>query len=320
MTAPSNPHDALFKYVFSQPEHAAAELQAVLPAALVTRVDWKTLTLLPSSFVDEQLSGREADLLFSVKCDGREARVFILFEHQSTSDPLMAFRLLRYLVKIWDAYLAEHPKARRLPAIIPVVLHHGRQGWRAPRNFSALLDVEGEMRRQLSEYLPQFEYVLNDLTVTDDATLRARTLELVGVTLLLMKRARHANLLEKLAEWRKELLAVTQSSNGAGAIAAILMYAQQVGDIAPEDLQKFARDLGPIAEEGYMTGAQILRAEGRVEGRAQGKAQILLRQLTLRFGSLPEATQQKLWQASAEQLDVWAERVITGASVEEILS
>jgi predicted transposase/invertase (TIGR01784 family) len=259
-------------------------------------------------------------LLFFVKCDGREARVFILFEHQSTSDPLMAFRLLRYLVKIWDAYLAEHPKARRLPAIIPVVLHHGRQGWRAPRNFSALLDVEGEMRRQLSGYLPQFEYVLNDLTVTDDATLRARTLELVGVTLLLMKRARHANLLEKLAEWRKELLAVTQSSNGAGAIAAILMYAQQVGDIAPEDLQKFARDLGPIAEEGYMTGAQILRAEGRVEGRAQGKAQILLRQLTLRFGSLPEATQQKLWQASAEQLDVWAERVITGASVEEILS
>ena len=50
------PHDALFRYVFSQPEHAAAELRSVLPATLSARLDWSSLELSPSSFIDEQLS------------------------------------------------------------------------------------------------------------------------------------------------------------------------------------------------------------------------------------------------------------------------
>jgi len=49
----SSPHDALFKYVFSQPEHAASELRAVLPAELSRRIDWSSLELQPTSFVDE---------------------------------------------------------------------------------------------------------------------------------------------------------------------------------------------------------------------------------------------------------------------------
>ena len=37
MTEPAQPHDALFKKTFSEIEHAAAELRAVLPAG--TRFD-----------------------------------------------------------------------------------------------------------------------------------------------------------------------------------------------------------------------------------------------------------------------------------------
>ena len=83
----ASPHDALFKYVFRQPEHAASELRAILPSALSKRFDWRTLQLEPASFVDEQLRGRHADLLFSVRCEGLPAYVYVLFEHQSTSDP-----------------------------------------------------------------------------------------------------------------------------------------------------------------------------------------------------------------------------------------
>jgi predicted transposase/invertase (TIGR01784 family) len=93
----ANPHDALFKYVFSQPEHAASELRSVLPAEVAGRLDWSSLELQPASFVDERLSGRQADLLFTVRYEERPAYVYVLLEHQSTCDPLMAFRLLRYL-------------------------------------------------------------------------------------------------------------------------------------------------------------------------------------------------------------------------------
>ncbi|MFO0714458.1 MAG: Rpn family recombination-promoting nuclease/putative transposase [Sandaracinus sp.] len=57
------PHDALFKAVFSSPEHAEAELRAVLPARLARRIDWSTLALAGGSFVDEALKERHSDLL-----------------------------------------------------------------------------------------------------------------------------------------------------------------------------------------------------------------------------------------------------------------
>jgi predicted transposase YdaD len=47
-----NPHDALFKLVLSQPEHARGMLRAVVPAVLGEALDWQRLTLCPGSFVD----------------------------------------------------------------------------------------------------------------------------------------------------------------------------------------------------------------------------------------------------------------------------
>jgi hypothetical protein len=44
---------------------------------------------------------------FTIRCNGHAAFLYVLFEHQSTNDPLMAFRLLRYLVRIWEAVLVE---------------------------------------------------------------------------------------------------------------------------------------------------------------------------------------------------------------------
>jgi Putative transposase, YhgA-like len=60
-------HDALFKATFSQVEHAAGELQAILPPALSARIDFATLTLCPGNFVDPDLRQRYTDLLFSAE-------------------------------------------------------------------------------------------------------------------------------------------------------------------------------------------------------------------------------------------------------------
>jgi hypothetical protein len=60
-------------------------------------------------------------------------------------------------------------------------------------------------------------------------------------------------------------------------------------------------------------------AQGRAEGEAKGKAELLIRQLGLRFGALSDVTRVKILSAGPDRLDVWAERVITGRSLEEIL-
>lgn len=53
--------------------------------------------------------------------------LYILFEHQSTPDPLMPYRMLRYALRIWDRWLTEHEGARSLPPLLPLVLFHGGQ-------------------------------------------------------------------------------------------------------------------------------------------------------------------------------------------------
>lgn len=149
-----SPHDALFKYIFSQPENAASELRTVLPAALSNRLEWASLELQPSTFVDERLSGREADRLFKVRCNGHGAYLYVLLEHQSTNGPLMAFRLLRYLVRIWESVLVEEPERQRLPVIIPVVVHHSSNGWTAATELCSLIDLDAETLELVGAHVP----------------------------------------------------------------------------------------------------------------------------------------------------------------------
>jgi Putative transposase, YhgA-like len=98
------PHDSVFRRIFAVPANAASQQRAVLPPELAARLDLARLAPVPGSFVDEALRWRHSDLLFTAPLDGHDAFVYVLIEHQSSDDPLMAFRVLRYVTRIWDQY------------------------------------------------------------------------------------------------------------------------------------------------------------------------------------------------------------------------
>jgi predicted transposase YdaD len=72
-----------------------------------------------------------------------------------------------------------------------------------------------------------------------------------------------------------------------------------------------------------MTAAERLKAQGRAEGKAEGKAegqaQLLLRLLAVRFGTISPQVQQRVAQASLEQLALYGERVLSAASLDDVL-
>ena len=94
------PNDAFFKEMFSDPPRAIAFFQSHLPPAIVAKVDWPTLKVLPSSFIKSGLQQVSANLLFNVKIGGVDALLYLLFEHQSTVDPTMPLRMLGYIAEI----------------------------------------------------------------------------------------------------------------------------------------------------------------------------------------------------------------------------
>jgi predicted transposase YdaD len=160
----SGPHDRLVRFTFDHPERAAAELRAVLPAFVVSRVDWTSLRLERGSVVDPALRETETDLLFSARLkDGRQVLFYVLLEHQSKVERWMALRLLSYVVRQLEHWRREHPDSRLMPMILPLVLYYGPDGvWTAPRRVEELFDVPEEERELWLAVLPQFWYGLDD--------------------------------------------------------------------------------------------------------------------------------------------------------------
>ena len=220
------PHDALFKSTFSQPGHAAGALRQALPAALAARINFASLALQPGSFIDEALAASHSDLLFTARLARAPLFIYVLFEHQSTTHPLMAFRLLTYMVRIWQGHLERHPRATLLPAILPVVLHHSETGWSAAVSFQDLLDVPPGTLALMAEYVPQFRFVLDDISLETDEALRARAMTALGrLVLWCFRHARDPeDLVERLSAWRDVVQEVRRAPDGRAALVRVWRY------------------------------------------------------------------------------------------------
>ncbi|QYN35379.1 Rpn family recombination-promoting nuclease/putative transposase [Pseudonocardia sp. DSM 110487] len=326
----AQPHDALFRFVFGKPVHAASELRAVLPAALAERLDLAGLRLVNGSFVDEELTNRHCDVLMRTTLDGRDAYVYVLIEHQSSADPMMPLRMLRYVMRIWERHLEQHPKARRLPMIVPLVVYQGSRRWAHPVELSELLDLDPETARLAGAFLPRFRFLLDDLTTLDKTALRARPVSTpVRLTVRLLRIVpTHAS--DAVAaidpDDIDDLRDLLRYPDWRELITALLKYIQAASETPPHRLAWLAAQIGPEAEEVYMTTADILRAEGEAKGRAEGEAKgrvehaarMLVRLLTRRFGAVPEDAHARIDAASLEQLDIWSERVLDAAALEDV--
>jgi predicted transposase/invertase (TIGR01784 family) len=320
-----NPHDALFKIVFGQPEHARGALRAVVPAVLGEALDWSTLTLQPGSFVDSALSYQHTDLLYSAAWrDGGEALVYLLFEHQSSppTEGLMAERLLRYQGRIWDRWRVDHPRAKKLPMILPIVMYHGTSPWLEPRSFDALLDVPAGLRPAVDPYLVRFEYVLYDLSEISDEELRGGAMRtaLAKLVAMCLKHARtRADFLQILSRWMDVAREVIRAPHGLEALAQVVRYILEVNEhVEPEELRGLLeRALGPEAKETIMTAGQRLIEQGRQQG-IQG---VLLRLLRQRFGDAVDAqVEQRIATASLDQVEVWTGRVLSAATLAAVIA
>ncbi len=320
------PHDRLFHYVFSNPIHAEGELRTLLPAELSRRVDWSTLEALPTRLVDQKLAERRSDILFRAKLDGREVLLYLLLEHQSTADPLMVFRLLVYVVKIWEQYLREHPGAQRLPAVLPMVLHHSERGWTAPTNLRELIDLDHDTFSLCAPHLPTFGLLLDDISKQEDDELRGRAMtDLARLTLLCLRSLpRSPQPVADLRRWFDLCASVLSAADGTAAFSALARYILFTTETERADLHAFAGELGPKAEEVIMTGAQMLiaegRAEGRAEGKAEGKAEALLKLLSAKFGTPSEAVVTRVQSASIDELDRWFDGALTAETLDAVFA
>ncbi|RMG09665.1 MAG: Rpn family recombination-promoting nuclease/putative transposase [Planctomycetota bacterium] len=323
MAEPTNPHDALFKVAFSKPEAAASQLRALLPSELLAELDLAAIKVRPPNYIDPELRQSQSDLLFEVPQRSRlPALIHVIYEHQSTPDPFMPYRLLRYMLRVWEGWLERNKpkKPTRLPPVIPIVLYHGERAWNVPRSLGDMLDVDPDLLPVIQRHVPDFAFVLDDLSQRRDEELRARTAPPLTVSaLVLFKWGRED--VDLLAVWRSladPIKKLQAEPKWTVSLQQLARYTLSVGDVSREDLARVARELaGPEAEETIMSTAEKLRQEGALQGRRE----VLLRQLRIKFGrDLPEAALARVEAANLDELDRWFERVLTASNLDEVFA
>jgi hypothetical protein len=314
----TTPHDALFKAAFSKLRHARGLLRALIPEPLGRRFAWKSLRLESGIAVsDEDLGEQRMDLVYSVRAGRRRVLIYVLAEHQSKVDPWMVFRLLCYLVAIWKGHRAQHPRATRLPAILPIVVHHSPTGWTAPVAFEDLLDADAELLDALGGYVPRFRFLLDDLSAQTDTDLRVRPRMSTGgrVVLLALKHGR-----EEVAVRIRVLAPDWQSQAARDVLAGVLRYILDTSRVAPATLRDLlARQVGREEAEKMLTTAEMLRREGAALGETRGKREALLVVLRQRFGRVPAPARARIDGAETAELNVWLRRVLKASSLEDVL-
>ena len=260
-----------------------------------------------------------SDLLYAVPLDGRQAFLYLLLEHQSTSDALMPFRLWRYMGQIWHRYLKDHSDANKLPVIIPLVLHHSNEGWTAATTIGELFDLADDTRQALSDYLPQLRCLLDDLSVQADEAIRARSMAAMPkLVLWTLKNARsHDDLVGALRSWLDVVEEILRAPNGVRALSLILRYILKVSDANPDELETLLADeVGNEAREAFMTGAEVLYNRRASELLRR----VLVHQLEQRFGQLPDTLEQRIQSTDIPQLERWTQRVITASSLDDVFA
>ena len=187
--------------------------------------------------------------------------VALLLEHKSYVEPQPHLQLLRYMLNRWQEDV-EH--GRKLTPIVPVIIHHGSGRW----NYQPLEHSLAGINNALRQYVPEFDYVLIDLSVLPDERIEAFRNGFLTISATLMKYRHRRRLMEKIvAEVISKQFSRLPEHEQRQIIEPILVYILETTRLTKQDLITIFTEAtqNPVV----MNGLEKLKLEGRLEGRAE---------------------------------------------------
>ncbi|MCF6768322.1 Rpn family recombination-promoting nuclease/putative transposase [Thiotrichales bacterium 19S11-10] len=259
----TTPHDALFKANLNDKKKAEASLKAHLPKSLTKHFDFSTLKAIPTEFVKQNLGRVVSDVLYSVKIKERKGYIYQLFEHQSTPDYLMPFRILTYEVQIMQMHLDKgHNK---LPIIVPILYYHGQV---SPYPYSTCIYDLFENTDLARKYAFK-DFKLIDLTVMSEKELARLDPELLFEYLLKYSRN---NLVGHLIKWLSDHPSQSMYFLSASKklLNQVLLYIESRKNANQGSIQQLVEIIGEGTSGDFMTYLEKLEAKAIKRGLRKG--------------------------------------------------
>ncbi|MDE0400797.1 MAG: Rpn family recombination-promoting nuclease/putative transposase [Candidatus Poribacteria bacterium] len=326
--------DRSLRRLLQDREYVRGLVQIIAPD-IETFLDFSQITYEKRSFISKALQERESDVLLSVPfqentdaTNSEALLIYILIEHQSTVDKTMGFRLLSYMVQIWESQRREWEtkklpeNERRLQPILPILFYTGDRPWTVPVSLTAIMDVPEILER----FVPSFDTLLLGVKETKAEALTQFGHPLGWLLRVLQKEhADETEISEALADAMSHIALVDE--NFAPQVAEALRYFVQLifhrrsrderdalVDIIRQHIQD-PKELEAMAQ----TTAEFLIEQGIEQGKVEGKQDTILKFLQLQFQHVPETLSREIRNIhNLTFLDTLLEQAMTAQSLEEI--
>ena len=253
----NNPHDQFFRRAMTHKQVARAFLTTWLPQELTELVNFEILESQTRSYINDINKESAVDVLFKTKIAEQEAYLYLLLEHQSTPDPLMPFRILKYVCNVIDHHLKTH-KTNKIPLVYPMVVYHGKQKYTCSNDINDLVNAPKELVQKY--FLKPFQ--LLDLGQIDDEILKQEAWS--GLMFLALKHIFARDILPYLQELAG-IFQELEQEDGQDFITLVLEYLFKRGECIDRKafLNLVDTKIKPNVGDNIMTLAEILRQEGR---------------------------------------------------------
>lgn len=281
----TNPHDKLFKQVFSEKEQASEFLEKTSPEELVQNLNLPSLTLDTTNYIDENLKENFSDVVYN--CDysfwsekSTNVKIIFLLEHKSYRPEVPYLQINRYMLNVWETQLKQTQETgeTKLSPIVPIIFYHGKSKWNA-QPFKAYFEAIDDI---LLQYLPKFDYHLVNTANYDNQKIKQLfERPKLRVTFLLFRNIfREKSLLDTLKEIYGHTINLQDFSDEEQFFKTISYYIfstthsnlqEKLIEIMKTLQTKHSDNFVSLAEGLLISGINKGRQEGRKEGRQEGR-------------------------------------------------
>ncbi|WP_375329713.1 Rpn family recombination-promoting nuclease/putative transposase [Candidatus Tisiphia endosymbiont of Nemotelus uliginosus] len=210
-------HDQLFKKIMGNEIAAQEFLEYYLPNNFKEKIDLSKIKIEQESYIEESLRRKYSDIIYSVRTKNDEsAFIYVLLDHQSTSDYWMALRLWRYTLLLCERHKKNEDK---LPLICPIIMYNGVDKYHAPRNLWNLFTDSEQAKKLMTE-----DYQLVDLqSMSDDEIVQKKHLGMMEYVMKHIHQRDMIKLWEQFLE-RFKLEILVDKENGYIYLRSFLWY------------------------------------------------------------------------------------------------
>ncbi|MCC8483944.1 MAG: Rpn family recombination-promoting nuclease/putative transposase [Rickettsia endosymbiont of Labidopullus appendiculatus] len=254
-------HDQLFKKIMGNEIAAQEFLEYYLPNNFKEKIDLSKIKIEQESYIEESLRRKYSDIVYSVKTKNDEtAFIYVLLDHQSTSDYWMALRLWRYTLLLCERHKKNEDK---LPLICPIIMYNGVDKYHAPRNLWNLFTDSEQAKKLMTE-----DYQLVDLqSMSDDEIVQKKHLGMMEYVMKHIHQRDMIKLWEQFLE-RFKLEILVDKENGYIYLRSFLWYTDaKLPEERQSELEQLLAKYLSEEEKGNImrTVAQKYIDEGRIE-------------------------------------------------------